>query len=271
MANEIDAISNGLFDAALARAQKAFPPIKKTKKATVTGTTKAGKPYNYDYMYADLADVLSVILPCLAHEEISLRQPIRRVEGRMYLVTELHHSSGQWASDDGIPLGPNNDPQAFGSEQAYARRQGFCGMVGVAPEEQEDLQLSKTKQAREKEYAAAQQRTETASKAAAQDTPITMEESQHIKDELKRTERKAAQLYEFIGQKPGSIIPAKRYNSILAWFKTPLMPQSVKDAFAALDWTPQEQTDYCEKKGNDWALIQSQLENMIGTANEKEK
>jgi hypothetical protein len=98
-----------------------------------------------------------------------------------------------------------------------------------------------------------------------------MEESQHIKDELKRTERKAAQLYEFIGQKPGSIIPARHYTSILAWFKTPLMPQAMKDAFAALDWTPHEQVEYCEKKNNDWPLIQSQLENMIGTANEGEK
>jgi hypothetical protein len=49
------------------------------------------------------------------------------------------------------------------------------------------------------------------------------------------------------------------------------MPQAMKDAFAALDWTPHEQVEYCEKKNNDWPLIQSQLENMIGTANEGEK
>src|SRR5882757_5177393 len=102
MADEtVVSTDRGKLDAALARAQKAFPPIKKTKKATVSGTTKAGKPYNYDYMYADLADVLTAILPCLTAEEICVRQPIRRVEGKMYLVTELHHSSGQSDRDDG--------------------------------------------------------------------------------------------------------------------------------------------------------------------------
>ena len=271
MASDIE--SSGLFDAALSRAQKSFPPIKKTKKATVRGQTKAGKDYNYDYAYADLADVLTAILPCLTHEEICVRQPIRRIEGRMYLVTELHHSSGQWASDDGIPLGPNNDPQAFGAEHSYARRQGLCGLAGVAPEENEDAQVSKNAQQRGKEFTQAQQRTDAASKAAVQEdaTPITQEESQHIKDELKRTERKAAQLYAFVGLKPGSIIPARKYSAILEWFKTPLMPQGVRDAFAVLDWTPDEQITFCESKGHDWDSIKTQLDSMIGEKNEQEK
>jgi hypothetical protein len=255
----------GSLDAALARAQKAFPPIKKTKKATVKGKTKAGNDYNYDYAYADLADVLTAILPCLTAEEICVRQPIRRVEGRMYLVTELHHSSGDWASDDGIPLGPNNDPQAFGAEHSYARRQGLCGLAGVAPEENEDTQVSKTAQQRGKNLTAAQQRTEAASRAAVLEdaTPITNEESEHIKSELKRTQRKAAQLYEFINQKPGSLIPARKYSSIVAWFKTSLMPESVAKAFSLLDWTPEEQTKFCESKGNDWTAIQTQLDAML--------
>jgi hypothetical protein len=255
----------GLY-AALARAQKAFPPIKKTKKATVKGQTKAGKPYEYDYAYADLADVLGAILPCLNAEGISLLQPIRRVEGRMYLVTELHHSSGQSAADDGIPLGPNNDPQAFGAEQSFARRQGVCGMTGAAPEENEDTQVAKTTQQRGKDLAMAQQRTGPATKAAAVEeaTPITNEESQYIKDELQRTQRKASQLYEFLGQKPGTLIPGSKYGSIIKWLRTPIAPVEVSQAFEVLGWTPKEQTEYCEKKNNDWVLILSQLNNMIG-------
>ena len=260
------------MDAALARAQNTFPPIKKTKKATVKGTTKSGKDYNYDYAYADLADVLTAILPCLTKEEICVRQPIRRVEGRMYLVTELHHSSGQSTSDDGIPLGPNNDPQAFGAEHSYARRQGLCGLAGVAPEENEDAQVSKTAQQRGKDLAGAQQRTEAASRAAVLEdaTPITNEEAAHIKGELKRTERKAAQLYEFVGQKTGTLIPARKYAAILEWFKTPLMPQEVRDAFVTLDWTPDEQMKFCEAKGNDWKAIKTQLDSMITAANAQE-
>jgi hypothetical protein len=266
-------VVRGLFDAALARAQKTFPPIKKTRKATVKGTAKgSGKEYSYDYAYADLADVLTAILPCLTAEEICVRQPIRRVEGRMYLVTELHHSSGQWANDDGIPLGPNNDPQTFGAEHSYARRQGLCGLAGVAPEENEDAQVSKNAAQRGKDLTGAQQRTEAASRAAVLEdaTPITNEEAAHIKEELKRTERKAAQLYEFVGQKAGSLIPARKYSAILDWFKAPLMPQDVKAAFAMLDWTPDEQMKFCESKGHDWTAIKTQLDSMITTANAQE-
>lgn len=269
MATEIESVGNGLFDAALARAQKMFPPIKKSRTAKVK--MKAGGEFSYNY--ADLADVLTAILPCLTTEEICVRQPIRRIEGRMYLVTELHHSSGQSASDDGIPLGPNNDPQAFGAELSYARRHGLCGMAGVAPEENEDTQVSKNAQQRDKALTEAQQRTEAASKAAVLEdaTPITNEEAAHIKDELKRTERKAAQLYEFVGQKVGTLIPARKYASILKWFKTPLMPQDVRDAFAALDWTPDEQMQFCEGKGFAWKAIKTQLDSMIDSKNEQER
>lgn len=270
MPEEVEAPKHGQLDAALARAQKAFPPIKKTKKATVSGTTKTGKPYNYDYMYADLADVLTAILPCLTAEEICVRQPIRRVDGKMYLVTELHHSSGQSDRDDGIPLGPNNDPQAFGAEHSYARRQGLCGMCSVAPEENEDTQVGKTKQQRDKDYADAQRRTAPATKAAADEdaTPITKDEQAHILAELKATGRKAAQLYEFLGQKPGTPIAARRYASILEWLKTPVMPAEVATAFATLDFTPDEIATTCKAKGNDWDSILTQLNNMIGAKSE---
>jgi ERF superfamily protein len=258
-------METALIDAALARAQKVYPPIKKTRKATVKGTTKGGKDYNYDYNYADLADVLTAVLPCLTAEEICVRQPIRRIEGRMYLVTELHHSSGQSVNDDGIPLGPNNDPQAFSAEQSYARRQGLCGLAGVAPEENEDAQVSKTAAQRGKDLMGAQQRTEAASKAAVQQdaTPITKEESRHILDELKRTSRKAAQLYEFVGLKVGTPIPASKYAAILAWFKAPIMPENVRKAFEMLDWTPGEQVQFCEAKRYDWEAITAQLDTML--------
>lgn len=259
-----------LLDAALARAQRVFPPIKKTKKATVTGTTKAGKPYSYDYMYADLADVLTAILPCLNAEEICVRQPIRRAEGKMYLVTELRHSSGQSDRDDGIPLGPNNDPQTFGAEHSYARRQGLCGMCSVAPEENEDTQVSKTAQQRGKDYADAKRRTAPATEAAAVEDaiPITKDEQAHILAELKATGRKAAQLYEFLGQKPGTPIAARKYASIIEWMKTTVMPAAVSAAFVTLDFTPEEITQFCTSKGNDWDSILTQLNNMIGAKNE---
>lgn len=267
MPEEIVAIERGQLDAALARAQKAFPSIKKTKTATVKGQTKAGKNYEYDYKYADLADILSAILPCLAAEEICLRQPIRRVDGKMYLVTEIHHSSGQWDRDDGIPLAPNNDPQMFGADHSYARRQGVCGMTGAAPEENEDVKVGEASKQRAKDLAGAKQRTEGATKAAALEdaTPITKDEQAHILAELKSVGLKASQLYEFLGQKPGTVIAARRYQSIIGWLKT---MADVTAAFTTLDFTQDEIANFCKSKGNDWDSILIQLNNMIGAKSE---
>lgn len=269
--NETIAREQGQLDAALSRAQKVYPPIKKNRKATVKGVAKnSGKAFEYDYAYADLADVLTAIMPCLNAEEICVRQPIRRVDGKMYLVTQLRHSSGQWDQDDGIPLGPNNDPQGFSAELSYARRQGLCSMTGAAPEENEDAQVSKTSQQRGKDLAGAQQRTESATRQAAQEdvTPITKAQQDSILAELKSQARKAAQLYEFLGQKPGTPIPARRYDSIVAWLKTPAMPAAVSEAFTALDFTQDEIAQFCTSKGNDWDSILTQLTNMIGAKSE---
>jgi len=48
---------------ALAAAQGELKNPEKTKTGKVAGTTKAGKYYEYEYKYADIADVLEAALP----------------------------------------------------------------------------------------------------------------------------------------------------------------------------------------------------------------
>lgn len=267
-----------LLNAALARAQKNFKPITKSKTANVKGRTKGGSDYNFEYKYADLADCLAATLPALNTEEICLRQPIRfdPKRGGMLLVTELHHSSGQFVVDDGIPLPGYSDPQAFGADQAYARRQAYCSLAGIAPEEGEDKGVVGNKVQREKDQRAAESRTPQAKEAQAQAavqqdmTPIAADEAQHLKDELKRTGRKASQLYEFIGQKAGSNIPASKYQALVNWFKEPQPPADVKACFDTLDWTPYERSAFAQKHEHDWATIKQQLDAMIGERDAKE-
>jgi hypothetical protein len=113
------------LNAAVASFQAEVPKVKKEN------TAAAGK---FTYKYADLADVMNAAIPVLAKHGLSIVQGF--VEGR--LQTEIHHSSGQWRGDDGLPLPLNLSPQELGSAITYFRRYGACAAVGIAPEEDDD-------------------------------------------------------------------------------------------------------------------------------------
>ena len=125
---------------ALAAAQAEYVPVKKTKEATVKGTTKQGKPYEYTYMYADLADILSMLLPRLSKQGIALSQPNVLVDGKLRVVTYLLHKTGEWMHSDGIEMSEEGDPQQFGIESTYFRRYDVSSFTGVAPDEDTDGQ-----------------------------------------------------------------------------------------------------------------------------------
>ena len=123
---------------ALAAAQAEYVPVKKTKEATVKGTTKQGKAYEYTYMYADLADILSMLLPRLSKQGIALSQPNVLVDGKLRVVTYLLHKTGEWMHSDGIEMSEEGDPQQFGIESTYFRRYDVASFTGVAPDEDTD-------------------------------------------------------------------------------------------------------------------------------------
>jgi hypothetical protein len=125
------------FNTAMARAQCEFKPVAKSKTAVV----KSDKG-SFTYKYADLADILEMALPILAKHGLSLRQPMRRISGATFLITEIHHESGEWIGDDGFPIPMGGSPQAIGSALTYFRRYGFCNMAGIAPDADEDGQLA---------------------------------------------------------------------------------------------------------------------------------
>jgi hypothetical protein len=130
---------NELFTA-LAAAQGELPVIAKTKEATVRGETKAGKPFDYKYKYADISDVLHAVLPTLAKHNLSLVQPTA-VEGNALMIrTRLGHASGQWIESEYPVCGLVGDHQKMGSAMTYARRYALCSLLGVAADEDVDGQ-----------------------------------------------------------------------------------------------------------------------------------
>jgi hypothetical protein len=146
---------------ALCAAQSEFTVVPKSRTATVTGQNKkSGASYSYSYKYADLSDVLRMALPILTRHGIAVSQPIRRKnnakgEEKLYLVTRLlftriaagvaqetplPHAMRELEvlEDDGLELSDADDPQELGIDQSYWRRYGFCGLVGISPEEDTD-------------------------------------------------------------------------------------------------------------------------------------
>src|SRR5262245_30184505 len=97
----------GKLAAALAKAQAEFQPVAKNKTAKVR--MKSGG--EYQYRYADLADVLKMALPILARHEIAFTQPLRRSDGRLAVTTVLSHASGEFQQSDGISIPENLSPQ----------------------------------------------------------------------------------------------------------------------------------------------------------------
>ena len=128
---------------ALAAAQATFEPVPKNKTGKVRGKNKqTGSEYSYDYRYADLADILKIILPKLSAQGIAVLQPLVRNDKMLTLTTLLVHKSGQFFQSHGVRISETGDPQDFGSQLSYARRYDFCAMVGVSPDEDTDSRLA---------------------------------------------------------------------------------------------------------------------------------
>jgi hypothetical protein len=229
---ETPADPNGIdrLNAALARAQANFAPITRSSVGQA-GTRK--------YKYADLGAVIRATMPPLAAEQLSLRQPIRHRDGRMWVVTELHHSSGQYITDDGLPLSMNLKPQDLGSELTYMRRYGVCSMLGVASEEDDDDGRTAHEAAgqNERDLAAARQRNAPATAAAKRegdqvsgrkDGPrvavITELQAKEWNAARKKAGHTVAAATEYVHATFGGTlaqVPADRYAEALAWATTP--------------------------------------------------
>lgn len=125
----------GLYEA-LAAAQAEIKNPEKGKQAKIK--TKTGGEYSYKY--ADIADVLSGVLPVFSKHGLAILQPTRVDNGQLFIETIITHKSGESTSSLYPVCGINNDHQAMGGAMTYARRYALCSMIGVAAEEDTDGQ-----------------------------------------------------------------------------------------------------------------------------------
>lgn len=127
--------------AALAKAQGAFPPIKKNKT----------NPY-HGSKYADLEEILSSTRPALSSNGLSVTQGISfDAESKCALITtRLLHSSGQWMEDAPllVPVSPavldkltkekGVNAHCVAAACTYGKRISLASTLGVAAEDDDD-------------------------------------------------------------------------------------------------------------------------------------
>lgn len=119
----------GALAVALAKAQREFGPLARSKHVEVT--TKKGDRYGFDY--APLDAILAQTRKPLADNGFALSQMLDS-DG---LVTMLLHSSGAYLR--GVtPLPETTEVQAFGSAITYLRRYSIQAILGIAAEEDDD-------------------------------------------------------------------------------------------------------------------------------------
>lgn len=119
----------------LIKAQKEMGVV--TKKAT-------GQVGQQKYKYADLGDVLEVLIPTLNSNDMAFIQGCGGTSDGVAVVTsEIIHESGQWIRSSLSIRSARNDAQGMGSAITYARRYGATAMGGIAPEDDDGREASK--------------------------------------------------------------------------------------------------------------------------------
>ncbi len=118
----------------------------------IGGARKSSTNPHYKSKYADLKECFNACSDILNDHNIHISQPTMQ-EGELFVIrTILTYISGETMQDFGVPIlgwqGAKNPAQAFGSGQTYARRYGLCGMVGIAPEDDDGQSLTQDVQQR---------------------------------------------------------------------------------------------------------------------------
>jgi len=99
--------------------------------------TKGAKNPFFKSSYADLPTVMEVVKEPLNNAGIIVLQPATHQDGKNFITTTLLHAdTGEWMeSQTEVVCAKQNDPQAFGAAQTYARRFGLQSMLFIPAED----------------------------------------------------------------------------------------------------------------------------------------
>jgi hypothetical protein len=125
---------------ALARAQTVLSNPEKTKLGSIRSH---GQEVSQPFRYAPLSSGLDIVRKTLGGHQIAIAQTteIDRASGIVKLTTVLLHTSGEWLSSDWpvCQVSEISAPRRMGAALTYARRYALFTMVGIAGEDDADL------------------------------------------------------------------------------------------------------------------------------------
>lgn len=116
--------------------------IAKALTAFHTDLPKVGKGSTnpaFKSKYADLADIVSVVLPALAKQGLAWITTPRVTDDGFVLEYELRHTSGEAVTGSWpLPDPEKATPQQMGSAVTYGKRYALSAVTGIAPDEDDD-------------------------------------------------------------------------------------------------------------------------------------
>jgi hypothetical protein len=119
---------------ALAAAQGKFRAPKRTKTATVRPRDGGA---GYSFAYAPLDEVIDAVKDGLAETGIARVQFLIKADDGFYVRSVIWHA-GEWLGNDYPVMTGREGAQAFAGGVTYAKRQGLCMLLGIAPEDDDD-------------------------------------------------------------------------------------------------------------------------------------
>ncbi len=88
--------------------------------------------------YADFTSCMDTCRQPLSENGLAVMQYCETVEGKLYLITMIAHSSGQWFKSQFPLITAKVDSQGIGSAMTYAKRYSLCSMLGIVADEDAD-------------------------------------------------------------------------------------------------------------------------------------
>ena len=129
---------------AMAEFQRACPSIKKTKRAKIR--TRSGP--GYEYSFAPLDEIMSTIQPVMGPLGLSVSwRTVRLDPAQVIVVCRVSHNLGhhEESGEIAMPVVAGGDDNAganamqrVGIAATYAKRYALLGIIGMAPEDDDD-------------------------------------------------------------------------------------------------------------------------------------
>jgi hypothetical protein len=113
-------------------------------QGAIQNPAKDSENPHFKSKYADLSGGLNVVRPILSQNGIAVVQMTRMDGDLMMLDTRLAHSSGQWIESDYPVCRFPAKQQEVGSALTYARRYSLFAAAGIAGEDDDGNEASKS-------------------------------------------------------------------------------------------------------------------------------